>query len=83
MALNDILSLIDTEIATLNKARTLLAAGSAVTGAPRKAGRPPEILPDSPKVPKLKKKRNLTPESRARIVEAVRRRWAAHRKAAK
>jgi len=83
MALNDILSLIDAEIATLNKARTLLAARSAVTGAPRKAGRPPEILPDSPKIPKLKRKYNLTPEGRARIAEAVRRRWAAHKRAEK
>ena len=82
MALKEILSLIDAEIATLKEARALLAAGSAVTGVPRKAGRPAETLFDSPKVPKRKKKRNLTPEGRARIAEAVKRRWAAQKKVA-
>jgi len=82
MALTDILSSIDAEIATLKQARALLAAGSAVTKASAKAGQPAKVQPDSPKVPKRKKKYNLTPEGRARIAESVRRRWAAQKKAA-
>jgi hypothetical protein len=83
MALKDIVSLIDAEIAALKEARALLAAGSAVTVAPRKAGRPRKVQPDSPKAPIRKKKRNLSPEGRARIAEAAKRRWAAQKKAAK
>jgi hypothetical protein len=83
MALKDILSLIDAEIATLKEARVLLAAGSAVTVAKRKPGRPPRVQPGSPKAPIRKKKRNLSPEGRARIAEATKRRWAAQKKAAK
>ena len=83
MALNDVLSLLDAEIARFKAARAILAAGSMVTAAPRKAGRPPKVQPASPKVPKHKKKRNLTPEGRARIAEAVKRRWANQKKAAK
>jgi hypothetical protein len=83
MALKEIVSLIDAEIATLKEARALLAAGSAVTVVPRKAGRPPKVQPDSTTLPKRKKKRNLSPEGRARIAEAARKRWAAQKKAAK
>jgi hypothetical protein len=43
MALKDIVSLIDAEIAKLKEARALLATGSAVTVAKRKAGRPPKL----------------------------------------
>jgi hypothetical protein len=83
MALKDIVSLIDAEIAALTKVRTLLAAGSTAIVAPRKAGRPPKVQPDSAKVAASKKKRNLSPEGRARIAAAVKKRWAAQKKAAK
>jgi len=83
MALKDIVSLIDAEIATLKEARALLAAGSAVTVAKRKPGRPRKVQPDSPKATIRKKKRNLSPEGRARIAEAARKRWAAQKKAGK
>ena len=84
MALKELLSLIDAEIATLKEARALLATGSAVTAAPRKAGRPPKVVASSPKAsPRKKKKRVISPEGRARISEAVKRRWAAQKKAAK
>ncbi len=83
MALKDIVSLIDAEIATLKEARALLAAGSAVTVAKRKPGRPPKVQPDTPKVATRKRKRKLSPEGRARIAEAARKRWAAQRKATK
>jgi hypothetical protein len=83
MALTDILSSIDAEIATLKQARALLAtAGSAVTVAPRKAGRPPKVAPSSPIASPRKKKRVLSPEGRARIAAPAKRRWAAQKKAA-
>jgi hypothetical protein len=66
----EILAQIDREIAQLQRARTLLengSNGSKLNGAgARHTG----------------KKRNLTPEGRKRISEAVRRRWARQRKAA-
>jgi hypothetical protein len=80
MALNDVLSLLDAEIERFKAARAILAAGSMVTAAPRKAGRPPKVQPASPKVPKRKKKRNLTPEGRARIAAAAKRRWTTKRR---
>ena len=83
MALKEVIALIDAEIATLRKARALLAAGSAVTVAKRKAGRPPKVQPDTTATPKRKKKRNLSPEGRARIAEAAKKRWAAQGNATK
>jgi len=59
----EILSQIDREIAQLQQARALLS-GSAKT---KKA---------SPAARGGKKKRNLTPEGRKRIADAVKRRWA-------
>jgi hypothetical protein len=83
MAITDILSSIDAEIARLSQARALLAAsGSTVTKAPAKPGRPPKVDASSPKVSPRKKKRVLSPEGRARIAEAAKRRWAAQKKAA-
>ena len=83
MALKEVIALIDAEIAALKEARALLAVGLAVTVAKRKAGRPPKVQPGTTATPKRKKKRNLSPEGRARIAEAARKRWAAQKKAAK
>ena len=87
MAIKDVLALLDAEIATLKEARQLLKADSTGSTAPRKAGRPRKAdsaLPiDVTKPAKTKKKRTLSPEGRARIAEAVKRRWAAQKKAAK
>jgi hypothetical protein len=75
MGVSEILAQIDREIAQLQQARALLAGGSA--GAPKKAAK---VL--AAKTPaKKKKKRNLTPEGRKRIAEAVKRRWAEQKKA--
>lgn len=63
MSLDDILSSIDSEIATLQQARALIAA----TGKNR-PGRPKSTA-DSTVKPK--KKRNLSPEGRARIAAAA------------
>jgi hypothetical protein len=87
MAIKDVLALLDAEIATLKEARQLLKADSTGSAAPRKAGRPRKaenaLLTTATTAAKTKKKRNLSPEGRARIAEAVKRRWAAQKKAAK
>ncbi len=84
MALSDILASIDGEIAQLQRARALLNGISAPV-ARRKAGRPKKIAADvvsAQAKPAKKKKRNLSPEGRKRIAEAVKRRWAAQKKSA-
>ena len=74
MGVSEILAHIDREIAQLQQARALLSGsanlkkGVLVAAADKKAG---------------KKKRNLTPEGRKRIAEAVKRRWERQRKASK
>ena len=82
MALKEVIALIDAEIAALKEARALLAVGSAVTVAKRKAGRPPKVTASSPIASPQKKKRVLSPEGRARIAAAAKKRWAAKKKAA-
>jgi hypothetical protein len=81
VAIKDVLALLDSEIATLKEARQLLKADSTGSAAPRKAGRPRKaenaLLTSATTTVKIKKKRNLSPEDRARIAEAVKRRWAA------
>jgi hypothetical protein len=73
MGVSEILVQIDREIAQLQQARALLAGST--TSASRKVA-----APTAGKA--AKKKRNLTPEGRKRIAEAVRRRWAEQKKAA-
>jgi hypothetical protein len=75
VGVSEILAQIDYEIAQLQQARAVLAGGSAAT--PKKAAAAPAA-----KKPGKKKKRNLTPEGRKRIAEAVKRRWAEQKKAA-
>jgi hypothetical protein len=70
MAVSQILQEIDLEIARLKKARALLSLGTPPTNAPASG---PAI--------KKKKKRNLSPEGRRRIAEAVKKRWAQQKKA--
>lgn len=74
MGVQEILAQIDHEIAQLQHARSLLG-GTTVAKPKRGPGRPP-------KKAVTKKKRNLTPEGRRRIAEAVKRRWAEQKKAA-
>ncbi len=72
MDTNSIIQAIDKEIAALQSARAILAKGMSGqngTSASAESG--------------AKKKRRLTPEGRARIAEAVKRRWAKQRKATK
>jgi hypothetical protein len=71
MGVSDILAQIDREIAQLQQARALLNGASSKTH---------RVARTSKKA--AKRKRNLTPEGRKRIAEAVKRRWANQRKAA-
>jgi hypothetical protein len=84
MALPEILASIDSEIAQLQKARALLV-GAGAPPAKKKAGRPRKVVSEiatAPAKTAKKRKRNLSPEGRKRIAEAVKRRWAAQKKAA-
>jgi hypothetical protein len=74
VGVSEILAQIDREIAQLQQARALL--GGEHTVAPKKAAAVPVAKKS------VKKKRNLTPEGRKRIAEAVKRRWAEQKKAA-
>ena len=85
MGVSEILAAVDREIALLQQARSLLSGSAAP--APKKAvGRPRKIVPApkkaAPAAKPEKKKRNLSPEGRARIAEAVKRRWAVQKAAA-
>lgn len=64
MDTNDIVALIDAEIATLQQARALLSG----THLKKKPGRPKGSTG---------KKQHLTPEGREKVVAAQKRRWAA------
>ena len=67
MAISEILATIDSEIAELQQARALLA-GAASPAVKAVAAKP------------VKKKRNLSPEGRARMAAAAKARWAAQKK---
>ena len=73
MAIEDVMALIDAEIMRLREARALL--GAIAAPAPRR-GRPKKQVADPVLSKPVKKKRRLSPEGRARIAEAVKRRWA-------
>jgi hypothetical protein len=78
--LSRIISEIDAEIARLQQARSLLTAGSQI---PARRGRKPKALTaaTATAAPKAKRrKRKLSAEGRQRIREAMKRRWAEHRK---
>jgi hypothetical protein len=78
MDVSRILSEIDAQIARLQQARSALT-GTTTNGpaAAPKRGRP------KGSVNKAKRKRNLTPEGRKRIADAMKRRWAERRASVK
>ncbi|MGA3033952.1 MAG: hypothetical protein ABSD70_11750 [Terracidiphilus sp.] len=77
MAIENILAQIDSEIARLQQARTLLAnIGVTATKAGRGAKKPAVKA-------KPAKRRRISAEGRKRIAEAQRKRWAAVRAKAK
>jgi len=89
MGVSEILASVDREIALLQQARALLS-GAAAPAAKKAVGRPRKIVAVPKKAvavtavaakPSKKKKRNLSPEGRKRIAEAVKRRWAAQKAA--
>jgi hypothetical protein len=82
MDVGRIVSEIDAEIARLQQARAALTAiGASGTVAPRR-GRPKGSV-NKKAAAKPRRKRNLTPEGRKRIAEAMKRRWAERRAATK
>jgi hypothetical protein len=79
MPITDILDQIDSQIAALERAKALLS-GTAGRTSDRKA-KPASGIEPASTTSKPKKKRRLSPEARARIAEAQRKRWAAQKKA--
>jgi len=80
MQLSKILAEIDLEISRLEQARTLLAGETAPVVKKTRKAKSASVGAVAPV--KRKKKRNLSPEGRKRIAEAVRRRWELQKKAA-
>ena len=78
MALNDILAELDAEIARLQQARSLLTASGILSVSAPRRGRPKKDTAELATIT-VKKKRNLSPEGRARIAAAVKRRWASQK----
>jgi hypothetical protein len=78
MQLSKILAEIDLEISRLEQARTLLAGDSGPADKKSRKIKSSAIGVEAPI--KRKKKRNLSPEGRKRIAEAVRRRWELQKK---
>ncbi len=74
MAIDNILALIDSEIARLTKVRYLLANVGTAASTGSKGKKAPA---------KARKKRVLSPDARKRIADAQRRRWAAQKAKAK
>jgi hypothetical protein len=79
MSLESLIAKIDAELARFQQVRALLSGGAAPAG--KKRGRPAGVVKAAGKP--VKKKRNISPEGRARIAAAVKARWAAQKKAAK
>jgi hypothetical protein len=76
MSVSEIIATIDAEIAHLQSARRLIAGSPAIKITNQ------SVKPTAPKK-RRRKKHVMTPEGRAKIAEAQRKRWAAKKKAAK
>ena len=79
MALKDILAQLDAEIARLQQAKALLASTDVSTTPAVRRGRPKKDTASPAPAKPAKKKRNLSPEGRARIAAAVKQRWVSQR----
>jgi hypothetical protein len=79
MDVSKILAEIDEKIASLQQARAAILSLDGAAPVKAKRGRP-KGSGNKAKPAKVAKKRNLTPEGRKRIAEAMKRRWAAQRK---
>jgi hypothetical protein len=80
MALKDILAQLDAEIARLAQAKALLTGSDVSVTPTARRGRPKKDAASPAPAKPVKKQRNLSPEGRARIAEAVKRRWAAQKR---
>ena len=80
MSVSEILASVDREIALLKQVRALLV-GTDVASPSKKPSKLARAAAKPAKKSGAKKKRQLSPEGRKRIAEAVRRRWEAQRKA--
>jgi hypothetical protein len=82
MDVSKILSEIDAEIARLQQARSAIVglSGGAVATVKAKRGRPKGSVNAVKPAAPAKRKRNLSPEGRKRIQEAMKKRWADRRK---
>ena len=86
MEVNNILAVIDAEIAKLQQARALLAGAGSTTPKARR-GRPKgsknaSAAAATTTTAKKTRKRKLSPEGRKAIAEAMKKRWAEKRKQA-
>lgn len=82
MDVSSILAEIDAKITSLQEARAAIVSLETESTPKAKRGRPKGST-NTIKPAKVAKKRNLSPEGRARIAAAMQRRWAKQRKAAK
>lgn len=83
MSTEEILAVIDEQIAQLRQARELIAGPAAVEAAKPRRGRPKGPKKKAVSAPVKVAKRVMSAEGRARIVAAQNARWAAQKKAAK
>jgi hypothetical protein len=84
MDVSKIIAEIDAKIASLQQARTVLVGldeSAPVVAVPKKKRGRPKGSTNAVKaaVKPVKRKRNLSPEGRKRIAEAMKRRWAERR----
>ena len=81
MDVSAIVAEIDAKIASLQQARGVLVGLNEVTEAPKpRRGRPKGSTNAVKAAAPSRRKRNLSPEGRKRIAEAMKRRWAERRK---
>lgn len=93
MDVTHILTAIDAEISRLQQAREAVAALNGASPIPQQTSAQPRrgrpkgsknvVGAAAPEAPARKRKRNLSPEGRKRIQEAMQRRWAERRKSGK
>ena len=86
MALQDVIAQIDAEIVKLQQAKELLGGAGTITPAVKKSGRgrpkgsKNAVKSVETKPAAAKGKRQLSPEGRKAIADAMKRRWAERRK---
>lgn len=83
MDVTQILSAIDAEISRLQAAREAIAALNGASPIPQPRRGRPKGSTNAVEATPRKRKRNLSPEGRKRIQEAMQRRWADRRKGSK